>query len=100
MRIQKRDLEIRLIALFRPEAPEMGAKTAFIRPPRRIMRTIFLGILLVTVNIVIFRHGITMHGAQPLLTLVSFLFWWSLYANLKRPLNVLITRARSRKKRS
>ena len=58
----------------------MGTKTSSTEPPWRVMRIIFLGILLVTLNIVIFRHGITTHGARPLLTLVSFLFWWSLYA--------------------
>lgn len=59
----------------------MGTKTVLTKPPRRVMRTMFLGIVMVALAIVIFRHGITMHGAHPLLTLVSFLFWWSLYAN-------------------
>ena len=61
----------------------MCAKTALTKPPWRVMRTIFLGIVLVIFNIVIFRHGIPLHGAHPVLTLVSFLFWWSLYANFK-----------------
>ena len=50
---------------------------------RRIVRTVFLGIATISLNIVYFRHGLTIHGAHPLLTLVVFFLWWSLYANLK-----------------
>jgi hypothetical protein len=48
------------------------------------MRTVFLSLVSVALNIVIFRHGITVHGTHPLLILASCLFWWSLYANWKR----------------
>jgi hypothetical protein len=62
----------------------MGAKIALTKPPWRVMRTVFLSLVSVALNIVIFRHGITVHGTHPLLILASCLFWWSLYANWKR----------------